>query len=60
MWCFEACEHDIPYLQLPQVHLVCFRCTTHSDEPSQNKIVSAKASTIWSLISIVQRQQNQT
>ena len=46
MWCFEACEHDIPYLQLPQVHLVCFRCTTHSDEPSQNKIVSAKAFTI--------------
>ena len=93
MWCFEACEHDIPYLQLPQVHLVCFRCTTHSDEPLLELAVprcknSCKIASQWnfctpescsyglsskcfdliqlrlprvtSLISIVQRQQNQT
>jgi len=46
--------------QLPQAYLLCFHCTNHSDEPPQTKIVSAKASTIWSLISIVQRQQTQT
>ena len=32
-------------------------CTNHSDEPPRSKIVSAKASTIWSLISIAQKQQ---
>ncbi len=28
MWCFEACEHYVSYLQLPQVHLVCFIART--------------------------------
>ncbi len=27
-WYFGACEHDIPYLQLPQVPLVCFIART--------------------------------
>ena len=37
------------FLQLP--------CTVHSDEPFQTPIVSAKASTIESLISIVQESR---
>ena len=58
---FWSCKHIVKRSQLPQACLFCFRCTNHSDEPRKNLTrVQQRLPRVTSLLSIVQRQQNQT
>ncbi len=58
---FGSCKHVVKRLQLPQAGLFCFHCTNHSAEPRKNLTrVQQRLPRVTSLLSIVQRQQNQT